>query len=464
LLQDVPASDPPLSCFKTYDVRGRLGHDLDEAIATRIGHATALALKARCLAVGGDARLSTPALKAALVRGIAAAGCDVIDLGLTGTEEIYFASMHLDIDGGIEVTASHNPADYNGFKFVARKGAPLSDAQYAELRGLASASAAAPAALPGQCRSVSLLAPYVDHLLAQVDLAALAPLHIVADVGNGAAGHVVAEIRRRFEAAQVPVAITPVNAEPDGRFPNGVPNPLLPERRAHTIEAVRRHGAGMGIAWDGDFDRCFFYDGEARYVSGYYVTGLLMAHYLERAPRSRFVLDCRLNWNSYDILAKAGGTGVPARTGHRFFKDVMRREGAIYGGEVSAHHYFRSFAYCDSGMLPWLLVLEHLGRTGKTLAAAVAERQALFPSSEEINFQVPEPAAIIERVAEEFARRGAALDRMDGLTIDAGTTRINLRASNTEHLLRLNVEARQNAAAVERGVHEISQLVRRFSG
>lgn len=459
MLQNLSAATAELTCFKTYDVRGRVGHDLDEAIAFRIGQAAVPALRARVLAVGGDVRLSTPALKAALIEGITAAGCDVLDLGLTGTEEIYFASMHADIDGGIEVTASHNPADYNGLKFVGRKGIPLTDEEYAELRRIASGPQAPASGSKGKARATSFLTEYVDHLLAQVDLAALPPMRILADVGNGAAGHVLAEIERRFSAAKVPAGFRIVNARPDGRFPNGVPNPLLPERRARTIAAVREQGADIGIAWDGDFDRCFFFDADGRYVSGYYITGLLMAHFLENRPASRFVLDCRLNWNSRDILQRGGGIGVPSRTGHRFFKEVMRREGAIYGGEVSAHHYFESFAFCDSGMLPWLLLLEHLGRSKMTLAAAVAERQSLFPSSEEINFQVADPASAVAAIARHFASGGALLDHMDGVTIETGELRINLRASNTENLLRLNVEAKANAAAVDRGVAEISRLV-----
>jgi phosphomannomutase len=454
-----PPQQSLLSCFKTYDVRGVVGVDLDELIARRIGAATAMALKARCIAIGGDARLSSPSLKAALASGIVSTGCDVIDFGLTGTEEIYFASMHLDIDGGIEVTASHNPSDNNGFKFVARQGVPLDDDEFAAIRTLASHGPLPAGQGTGRVTSSSLLDPYVDHLLAQIDLKRIRPMRILADAGNGAAGHVVREIARRFSEAAVPVELIAVNAEPDGTFPNGVPNPLLPDRREATIAAVLEHKADMGIAWDGDFDRCFFFDAQGNYVSGYYVTGLLMTHYIAREPKSRFVYDSRLNWNSRDIISKSRASGVPSRTGHRFFKEAMRREGAIYGGEVSAHHYFKSFAYCDSGMLPWLLVLEHLGRTGETLAAAVAERQALFPSSEEINFDVRNPKAAVELIARHYAAQGASLDYMDGVTIETESLRVNLRASNTEHMLRLNVESKADAAAVDRGVAEVSKLV-----
>lgn len=454
------ANAPGLSCFKTYDVRGHSGVNLDESIALRIGAATVRALQARRLAIGGDARLSTPMLKSALARGITAAGCDVIDLGLTGTEEIYFASINLDIDGGIEVTASHNPADHNGFKFVGRNGIPLTDEEFARVRTLASANRdVMPSPAAGQTKTTSLLADYVDFLMSQVDLAAIRPTRLLADVGNGAAGHVIEEIQRRFTTAKVPVSFVTINAEPDGSFPNGVPNPLLPAKRQHTIDAMRRHGADIGIAWDGDFDRCFFYDEDCTYVSGYYIAGLLMAHFMQRHEAKRFVIDSRLNWNSLDILRAVGATGIPARTGHRFFKEVMRREDAIYGGEVSAHHYFRSFACCDSGMLPWLLVLEHLGRNGTTLSKAVAARKALYPSSEEINFEVKDPKAVVAALTEQFRSRAMSLDFTDGVTIELPGARINLRASNTEHLLRLNVETKGDAGLLQNTVNELSRLI-----
>jgi phosphomannomutase len=430
------AKPATLSCFKTYDVRGRVGRNLDEGIARSIGGAMVRALGAKRLAVGGDARLSTPALKAALSEGITAVGCDVLDLGLTGTEEIYFASMRMQIDGGVEVTASHNPADYNGFKFVSRKGQPLTDDEFSKLREFAEAGIQPLAAKPGKLKRISVLAEYVDHILAQVDLSAIRPLKLLADIGNGAAGHVIDEIERRFVKAKVPVTFIKINEKPDGTFPNGVPNPLLPQMRAHTIKAMREHGADIGLAWDGDFDRCFFYDGEARFVSGYYIAGLLMSHFIERHQARRFAIDCRLNWNSLDILGAAGATGIHSRTGHRFFKEVMRREDAVYGGEVSAHHYFQSFAYCDSVMLPWLLVIEHLGRNGLALAQAVEARQALYPSSEEINFEVADPLALIAALTKRYRERAIAIDFKDGVSIEMDDVRLNVESRGSEERLQ----------------------------
>ena len=453
------------TCFKTYDVRGEVGRTLTEDMARRIGRATVVALKAKRLAVGCDVRLSSPMLKAALIRGMCEAGCDVVDLGLTGTEEIYFASAYLDVDGGVEVTASHNPAHHNGFKFVGRAGLPLRlDEEFAVLRQLAETDGVTPSAKPGMVKSQSLLVPYVDHLLAQVDLAALRPHRVVLDAGNGAAGHVVDEIERRFKHDAIPVTFIKVNHEPDGNFPQGVPNPLLPGNRAMTQEAVREHKADLGIAWDGDFDRCFFYDASGRFISGYYVSGLLMSHFLERHGPSTMVVDSRLNWNSFDIVKAAGGQAVPSKTGHLFFKEVMRREQAAYGGEVSAHHYFKSFSYCDSGMLPWLLVLEYLSRHRSTLAEAVDARMGLYPSSEEINFEVPNPQAAVAAITELYRNRARTIDFMDGVSIELGTVRFNLRASNTENLLRLNVEARGSAEAVSRCVGEIEKLVASLKG
>lgn len=457
---------PPagLTCFKTYDVRGRVGFDLDTGIARRIGAAAALTLKAKRMAIGGDARLSTPSLKAALAQGIVSAGCEVIDLGQTGTEVIYFASMYLDVDGGIEVTASHNPADHNGFKFIGRNGRPLSDEEFLTLRRLTEQDAVPEEQGEGQLIRQSLTVPYVDYLMSQIDLAQIRPLRLVADVGNGAAGEVLGEIRRRFQATSVPVQMIAINEAPDGNFPNGVPNPLLPEKRKHTISAIHEYRADLAVAWDGDFDRCFFFDADGRYVSGYYITGLLMQRFIDVDPASKFILDSRLNWNSRQILAQSGATGIQSRTGHRFFKEAMRREGAVYGGEVSAHHYFKNFANCDSGMLPWLMLLEHLGRRNTTLAAAVTESQALFPSSEEINFTVDDPKAAVAAITAHYRSRADNIDETDGVSIEMGDVRFNLRGSNTEHLLRLNVEAKASSEALASGVAEITSLVRRNWG
>ncbi|MDR1935677.1 MAG: phosphomannomutase CpsG, partial [Candidatus Accumulibacter sp.] len=344
-----------LNCFKAYDVRGRLGAELNEDIARRIGRAFGEHLKPRRVAVGGDARQTSAALKQAVAEGLMDAGVDVVDLGLTGTEEIYFAAFHLDVDGGIEVTASHNPLDYNGMKFVGPGARPISgDSGLKAIRKLAEENAFAPREKRGVLTRQSILDAYVDHLLGYVALQDLRPLRLVADSGNGAAGHVVDAIEQAFKARAVPVEFIKRRHLPDPAFPDGIPNPLLPENRAATADAVRAHHADMGIAWDGDFDRCFLFDESGKFIEGYYIVGLLAEAFLQKQPGARIIHDPRLTWNTLEVVGRGGGVPVQSKTGHAFIKERMRQEDALYGGEMSAHHYFRDFAYCDSGMIPWL--------------------------------------------------------------------------------------------------------------
>jgi phosphomannomutase/phosphomannomutase/phosphoglucomutase len=448
-----------LTCFKAYDVRGKLGEELNEDIARRIGRAFAEYLGTRRVAVGGDARATSAALKQALAEGLMDAGAEVIDLGLTGTEEIYFAAFHLDVDGGIEVTASHNPIDYNGMKFIGRGACPLSGDGLKEIRRLAEENAFARPARRGTLTTHSILESYVDHLLGYVEVKNLKPLRLVADSGNGAAGHVVDAIERRFRALAVPVEFIKIRHQPDPAFPNGIPNPLLPENRAATAEAVRAHRADLGIAWDGDFDRCFLFDETGKFIEGYYLVGLLAETFLQRHPGARIIHDPRLIWNTIDVVTKRGGVPVQSKTGHVFVKERMRREDALYGGEMSAHHYFRDFAYCDSGMIPWLLVAGLLSRGGKPLSALVGEREAAYPCSGEINYTVADAGAALREVEEHFAAENPAIDRTDGLSLAFDAWRLNLRASNTEPLLRLNVESRGDTAIVAAKVREIEGVL-----
>jgi phosphomannomutase len=449
-----------LSCFKTYDVRGRVGHDLDEAVAYRIGRAFAQTLDARNIAVGCDARLSSPSLKAAIVEGILDAGANVIDLGLTGTEEIYFASFHLDVDGGIEITASHNPADYNGMKFVGRGGRPISIAdEFANIRRLAEENVFTTTPKRGKLSSTSLIKPYVDHLLGYIDVTSLRPMKLVVDAGSGAAGHVIDGL-----AASLPqLEFIKINHAPDGNFPNGVPNPLIPEKRVFTSEAVKLHQADIGIAWDGDFDRCFLFDGSGEYVSGYYLSGLLMQAFMAKVANARFVIDPRLFWNTLDIMKGGNHRFAMSRTGHTFFKEHMRRIDAVYGGESSSHHYFRDFAYCDSGMIPWLLVVEYLGKSGKSLRDLIEARKAMFPCSDEINFTVPDVQATIAHVLAAYRDQAIAIDFTDGINLEFPAWRFNLRGSNTEPLLRLNIESRGDAGLVREKTDEIANLITSLS-
>lgn len=449
-----------LSCFKAYDIRGRLGDELDEDIAYRIGRAYGHVIRPRRVVVGGDVRLTSEPLKLALARGLMDAGSDVIDLGLTGTEEIYFATFHLGVDGGIQVTASHNPIDYNGMKLVREGARPISgDTGLRDIQALAERSDFGPVARRGTFTRQSTLQAYIDHLLGYIDVRALKPKRLIVNAGNGAAGHVVDALEQRLAALGAPLEFIKIHHEPDGSFPNGIPNPLLPENRSATAEAVVRHHADMGIAWDGDFDRCFLFDEAGGFIEGYYIVGLLAAAFLAKHPGERIVHDPRLTWNTVDIVRRAGGTPVQSKTGHAFIKERMRLEDAIYGGEMSAHHYFRDFAYCDSGMIPWLLVAELLCTTGRPLSALVRERMAAYPCSGELNYRVDDIPQALERVMAHFASANPAIDRTDGLSLAFDDWRFNLRGSNTEPLLRLNVESRGNAQLVEQGVRRIEQLL-----
>jgi phosphomannomutase len=435
----------PLTCFKAYDIRGRLGHDLDAGIAQRIGRAFARALGARAVVLGRDCRASSAALEAAVRAGLLAEGAAVLDLGLCGTEEIYFATSHFGADGGICVTASHNPIDWNGMKMVRAGSAPLDAASgLAAIRALAEADAFGPARPGGQARNVAAeaRAAYVGRVLSFVDPAALRPLRIVVNAGNGAAGPTFDALAAALAARGAPLDFRRLHHDPDGGFPNGIPNPLLPENRAATADVVVAEGADLGIAWDGDFDRCFFFDHRGGFVDGEYVVGLLAAMFLAREPGAAIVHDPRVVWNTQDIVARAGGRAVQSRTGHAFLKQAMRDAGAVYGGEMSAHHYFRDFVHCDSGMIPWLLVAELLGRTGAPLAELVAERRAAFPSSGETNFRIPDAAAAIARVRAAYEPLALAHDETDGISLAFADWRFNLRSSNTEPLVRLNVETR----------------------
>ncbi|WP_312062017.1 phosphomannomutase CpsG [Pantoea septica] len=453
-----------LTCFKAYDIRGELGKELNEDIAYRIGRAYGEFLKPKTIVVGGDVRLTSEALKLALAEGLMDAGTNVLDMGLCGTEEIYFATFHLGIDGGIEVTASHNPMNYNGMKLVREGARPISgDTGLRDVQRLAEANQfpAVDRAKRGNYKPISVLESYVDHLMSYIDLANFVqPMKLVINSGNGAAGHVIDEIEKRFRQANAPVSFIKVHHQADGHFPNGIPNPLLPECRKDTSEAVRAHSADMGIAFDGDFDRCFLFDENAQFIEGYYIVGLLAEAFLKKEPGAKIIHDPRLTWNTIDVVTRAGGIPVMSKTGHAFIKERMREEDAVYGGEMSAHHYFRDFAYCDSGMIPWLLVAELLAMKGQTLSQQVAERMKAFPCSGEINFKVANAAAIIASLAEKYSYLCEAKDTIDGLSLNCADWRFNLRTSNTEPLLRLNVETKGNVEKLNALIQEFTSIIK----
>ena len=433
-----------LTCFKAYDIRGRLGEELNEGIAYRVGRAFAEVMGAKAVVLGRDCRESSQALAQAVGQGLSAGGAQVLDLGLAGTEEMYAAVTEFGADGGIEVTASHNPMDYNGMKLVRAGSAPLDAAS-----GLAAIKAAAEraawgdaAVMPVRDIAVAARAAYVARVMRFVDVGALRPLTVLVNAGNGAAGPTFDAIAGALAARGAPLRFVRMHHAPDGSFPHGIPNPLLPENQPVTAQAVVAAGADFGVAWDGDFDRCFFFDAAGAFVPGEYVVGLLAAAFLAKEPGATIIHDPRVIWNTQDVVAQAGGRAVMARTGHAFLKQAMRDTGAVYGGEMSAHHYFRDFMACDSGMIPWLLVAELIGRSGRSLADLLAERRAAFPSSGEVNFRVGDVGRAVAAVAAVYAPGAVARDDVDGMSLDFGDWRFNLRASNTEPLLRLNVESR----------------------
>ena len=445
-----------LSCFKAYDIRGRVPDELNEKLAYNIGQAFAAQLTPEKVVIGHDIRLSSPALSQALINGFLEAGVDVVDLGLCGTEEVYFAVSHLGVDGGVMVTASHNPADYNGMKLVREQSRPISgDTGLRDIERLAAQGVQVIAETRGRLETLDNKPAYVAHLLSYVEVAALKPLTIVADPGNGCAGPVLDLLQ-----GHLPMRLVQIQAEPDGTFPNGVPNPLLPENREITRRAVLEHQADLGIAWDGDFDRCFLFDEQGNFIEGYYMVGLLAKAVLAKDPGAKIIHDPRLVWNTREIVEQAGGIPVMSKTGHAFIKERMRAENAAYGGEMSAHHYFRDFAYCDSGMIPWLLAVAILSQTGQPLSQLVADMQAAFPVSGEINSRVVDPDAAIRKIEDFYRAVEAQRDYTDGFSLTAANFRFNIRKSNTEPVLRLNVESRGDRELMEGKTRELLDLIR----
>ena len=451
-----------LTCFKAYDIRGQLGTELDESVAYRIGRAYAEFLKPKNVVLGGDIRLTSESLKAALSEGIRDAGADVLDIGMVGTEQVYFATSHLQADGGIEVTASHNPIDYNGMKPIREGSRPISsDTGLLDIKRMAEENNFSPidAARRGGYTQVSIMQEYLDHLCGYVDFPAIKPIKLVMNAGNGAAGPVVDAIEARFKSLQLPIEIIKIHNTPDGSFPNGIPNPLLPENRGSTIDAVLQHGADMGIAWDGDFDRCFMIDEKGNFIEGYYIVGLLAEAFLLKTPGAKIIHDPRLTWNTIDVAAKNGGQAIQSKTGHAFIKERMRAEDAVYGGEMSAHHYFRDFFYCDSGMIPWLLVMELISSSGRPLSDLVRAMVEAYPSPGEINRTIADPAKAIRQVKQHYEAKALVIDEIDGISMEFTDWRFNLRVSNTEPVVRFNVETRGDRELLKQRQNEVLAIL-----
>lgn len=447
-----------LSCFKAYDIRGKVPEELNPALAVKIGHSFAAAYDLKKVVVGRDIRLSSEDLVRALSRGLQDMGVDVLDLGLCGTEEIYHAAFSMEsegVDGGVVVTASHNPADYNGMKFVVRGARPVTgESGLKEMQRLiVSDNLPKISATPGVLGSINNKENYVRHLLQYIDTKKLSPLKIVTNAGNGGAGAIIDLLEEHL-----PFQFIKVHHEPDGSFPHGVPNPLLPEKREETARAVIEHGADFGIAWDGDFDRCFFWDEHGAFIEGYYIVGLIATEMLKKEAGAKILYDPRLTWSTEELVVQAGGVPVMTRTGHAFIKERMRQEDAIYGGEMSAHHYFKNFGYCDSGMIPWLLIGSLLSEVEVTLSELVKDRMAAFPVSGEINNRVDDPDAVIDEIEERYGH--GEKDYTDGLSIAFPEYRFNIRKSNTEPLLRLNVESRGDTDLLREKTEELLGLIR----
>ncbi|MGA1822070.1 MAG: phosphomannomutase [Thermoplasmatota archaeon] len=447
------------SPFLAYDIRGRIGEQLDEEMAFQIGLAYAKLFKPESVVVGMDVRESSPGMSESLMEGLQSGGSDVIDIGLCGTEVVYFATSYLKTDGGIMVTASHNPRDYNGMKFVGKGSVPISkDNGLHTMRDMISEGSLSGSRREGEVREEDVWDAYTDKVLSfLIGPESLSGFKLVTDPGHGCAGPALDRISERLD-----LDIVRLHHEPDGSFPAGIPNPILPEMRGPVIEAVKESGADIGIAWDGDFDRCFLFDEEGAFVDGYYIVGLLAGKMLQNEPGARIIHDLRLIWNTLEIVREGGGIPIQNKTGHAFIKDRMRREDAVYGGEMSAHHYFRDFYYCDTGMVPWVLVLELMADTGKPLSRLIGRMMDRYPVSGEINRKVSDQRALLESIQERYGPGSVSIDHTDGVSIEHRNYRFNIRASNTEPLIRLNVETRGDRDLLDEKTSEILEVIDGF--
>lgn len=451
-------NEQQLAAFKAYDIRGKVPEDLNEEMAYAIGRVYVDEMKPNgSIAVGRDVRDSSNSLSEAIIRGVADAGVDTVDIGLCGTEMVYYASSLPGIGGGIMVTASHNPKGYNGIKLVRSEGRPISaDTGLMDMeRRVRTGDIPGRALVKGTCTRRDIMNEYVQRILSFVNRDALRPLKILANPGNGCAGPALDAL-----AQFLPFHFVKINFEPDGTFPSGVPNPLLPENRSVTAETVRSSSADMGVAWDGDFDRCFFFDENGAYIEGYYLVGFLSKRILSSNPGGKIVHDPRLTWNTLEIVKAVGGIPVISKSGHSFIKEKMRETKALYGGEMSAHHYFRDFTYCDSGMIPWLLIAEELSVTGLKLSDLVSERMKLYPCSGEINRMVSDPDVVIEKIVAHYKSQCTSFSTIDGISLEFGNAwRFNLRKSNTEPVVRLNVESSGDEELLKRKTAGILELI-----
>ena len=444
-----------LPCFKAYDIRGKVPSELNEDVAYKLGLAFVKMYSAKEIVVGFDIRHSSQTLFKALTDGIMSAGANVINIGLCGTEEVYFQTVEHKACGGIMITASHNPKDYNGLKLVREQAIPISsETGLVELSHAIVNGNYAVAAQKGNIREAFDKTKYIQKLLGFIDILSLKPLKIMVNSGNGCASPILDLLE-----SHLPLKFEKVFHEPNGDFPNGIPNQLLHDCRKDSSDAVLASKADFGIAWDGDFDRCFFFDEKGRFIEGYYIVGLLAEQLLAKNPKDRIIIDPRMTWNSLDIIEKAQSTCIMSKSGHTFIKEKMRETNSLYGGEMSAHHYFRDFFYCDSGMVPWLLIAELISKSAKPLSSFVDERIAAFPCSGEINFKVSDSKVAIANVLAHFAGQKYEQDSLDGLSLNFGTWRFNLRTSNTEPLIRLNIETKADQKLLAEKIELLTKLI-----
>jgi phosphomannomutase len=456
----MPDTEKTMRCFKAYDIRGRIPDELNEEIAYKIGRAYATLLSPSHVCIGRDVRLSSEAMLAAVAKGLNDQGCDVIDIGLCPTEEIYFATAHLNLDGGIMITASHNPMDYNGMKLVKEQSKPISaDTGLKDIERIVIEEAFKPlAAKKGYIQKRSTRDAYVDHLMTYVDTSKLKRLRLVMNCGNGCASPVLSLLKERLS-----LEFLEMFPQPDGTFPNGIPNPILPENQGVTADAVLAHKADLGIAWDGDCDRCFFFDEKGKFLEGYYIVGFLAEAFLRKHPGSKIVHDPRLIWNTVEMVRDAGGIPVVSKAGHAFIKEKMRKEDAIYGGEMSAHHYFRDFSYADSGMIPWMLLVQTVCERDRPMSELMEARINKYPVSGEINRTVSDPNGVLKKIEETYKGTELSADYIDGLSMEFKDWRFNLRPSNTEPVIRLNIETRQNHELLNEKTEELLGLIEKLA-
>ncbi len=444
-----------IKSFKAYDIRGKVPSELNAEMAYNIGVGFAKLLDAEKIVIGHDIRKSSEAISDSLKKGLNDHGVDVVDIGLCGTEMIYYSTPVFDADGGIMITASHNPPEYNGMKFVGKGSVPIGyDSGLNTIeKMILNDDLETHNFEPGDVKHEHVMSGFLNHLKKFYDTKKINPFKVVVNAGNGCAGLVIDEIE-----SGLPIQMIKLFNEPNADFPNGVPNPLLPENRKPTIDAVIKNKANLGVAWDGDFDRCFFFDEKGNFIEGYYIVGLLAKSILRKHPGAKIVHDPRLVWNTVEIVKKSGGEPVVSKSGHAFIKQKMREVNAVYGGEMSAHHYFRENAYSDSGMIPFLLVMQLMSEENKPLSKLVEEMITAYPCSGEINSEINNPKEKLDEIEKKYS--DGKMDYLDGLSVEYDKWRFNLRMSNTEPIIRLNVESRGDIKLMEAKTEELLKIIR----